>query len=159
MALLVRAEEFSSEASKSLASTTPTQQTVSLRLDISSSHLKELQIQVQRTLLYTRALVELHNHSHNSAIAAQKNLITAAPVIETLSEYPGSGEVELTKLIDWPPKLKPVPAKPLFFDSAWNYISYPGKASTVAPAVQQAVNGAQEEQQPAARGWFGFGRR
>lgn len=117
---------------------------------------------IQQTHLHTRALVELHNHANNSAIAAKKNMASAAPVVESLNEYPGSGEVDLTKIVEWPPKLKPVPVKPLFFDTAWNYVDYPGKIPAAAvPAAQQRVNGKQEEekQQPASRGWFGFGRR
>jgi signal recognition particle subunit SRP68 len=70
--------------------------------------------------------------------------------------------VDVTKLIDWPPKLKPVPVKPLFFDTAWNYVDYPGRmpaAASTASTAQQVANGTQEEQKPASKGWFGFGRK
>jgi signal recognition particle subunit SRP68 len=81
--------------------------------------------------------------------------------VESLTEYPGSGKVDLTRLVEWPPKLKPVPVKPLFFDTAWNYVEYPGRTPAAsATASKGEVNGAKEEpQQPASRGWFGFGRR
>jgi signal recognition particle subunit SRP68 len=104
----------------------------------------------------------LHNHAANSAIAARKHLANAAPVVDSLTEYPGSGEVDLSKLVEWPPKLKPVPVKPLFFDTAWNYVEYPGKSPAVAVAATKGdAEGAKKEeaQQPASRGWFGFGRR
>jgi signal recognition particle subunit SRP68 len=100
----------------------------------------------------------LHNCAANSALAAKKNFASAAPVIETLNDYPGNGVVELTKLVEWPPRLKPVPVKPLFFDTAWNYVEYPGKAPAVEK-VQDVVNGAKGEDKPASKGWFGFGRK
>lgn len=162
LALLIRAEKFSSHANESLASSASLQESTALRLDISSSRLQNVHSLIQQSHLHTRALVELHNHAANSALAVRKNLASAAPVVEALNDYPGSGEVDLAKLVEWPPKLKPVPVKPLFFDTAWNYVEYPGKtpAAAAAAAAQDAVNGAREEQQqPASRGWFGFGRR
>jgi signal recognition particle subunit SRP68 len=161
LALLIRAQEFSSLAIKSLAASAPSQEATPLRLDVSGSRLQNLQTFVQKTHLHTRALVELHNHSANSAIAARKNLTNAAPVVDSLNEYPGSGDVDLTRLVEWPPKLKPVPVKPLFFDTAWNYIDYPGQnpAMPAGVAKDKVGGGKEEAQQPASRGWFGFGKR
>jgi len=81
----------------------------------------------------------------------------------------------LTNLVTWPPRVEPVPVKPLFFDVAWNYIDYPGRAREVVESVKkggvdgvgrdesagEAVEEAVEEEQketPKKRGWFGFGR-
>jgi len=67
----------------------------------------------------------------------------------------------LQNLVTYPPKLEPVPVKPLFFDAAWNYIDYPGRE------VQLVENGGKVEEQDDSReqtaeqkkkGWFGFGR-
>jgi signal recognition particle subunit SRP68 len=53
--------------------------------------------------------------------------------------------------------------KPLFFDTAWNYVDYPGQVKEVHVKVKQeggeGVDGKKEEEKPAAKGWFGFGRR
>lgn len=90
---------------------------------------------------------------------------SAAPIVQRLDEYPTPGvQVDLNNLVTYPPKLEPVPVKPLFFDVAWNYIDYPGRAKkAVEEQVQvedvrekEEVNGVEE--QPKKRGWFGFGR-
>ena len=74
-------------------------------------------------------------------------------------------QVDLTNLVQYPPKIQPVPVKPLFLDVAWNYIDYPGRQTEtvvgkVAEAVETVINGDHEERQPEQkkRGWFGFGR-
>lgn len=77
--------------------------------------------------------------------------------------YPANGVV-LENLVTYPPKLEPVPVKPLFFDAAWNYIEYPGRevdeivvtkneSNTDTSATKSAEQTAKEK-----KGWFGFGR-
>ncbi|KAI7665616.1 hypothetical protein KC318_g7010, partial [Hortaea werneckii] len=71
-------------------------------------------------------------------------------------------------LVQYPPKIQPVPVKPLFLDVAWNYIDYPGRTAEVPAAKAaapgqdtQMANGIEEKpavEQPKKRGWFGFGR-
>lgn len=91
-------------------------------------------------------------------------MTSAAPLIQRLDDYPTPGvNVDLTNLVTYPPKLEPIPVKPLFFDVAWNYIEYPGqakkvveeKAAAVSNGVEEAVETPKEEKK---RGWFGFGR-
>ena len=80
--------------------------------------------------------------------------------MERLDEYP-HGLVDLTNLVTYPPKVEPIPVKPLFLDVAFNYIDYPGRTRK---AAGKAVNGAPEgaagkdEKKEAKKGWFGFGR-
>jgi len=65
-----------------------------------------------------------------------------------------------------------VPVKPLFFDTAWNYVEYPGRktpAGVVAAVAGRGEvvdsggagggGGSGEKKQEEKRGWFGFGRR
>jgi signal recognition particle subunit SRP68 len=64
--------------------------------------------------------------------------------------------------VTYPPKLEPIPVKPLFFDVAWNYIDYPGRvslkeAATAPKATVQPEKGQEQAGQP-KKGWFGFGR-
>lgn len=82
----------------------------------------------------------------------------AAPVVERLNEYPASGTVDLGNLVTWPPKLKPVPAKPLFLDVAWNYVEYPGRKEVVQEEVREVKEEEKVEEPKAKKGWFGFGR-
>lgn len=107
-----------------------------------------------------RGVVALSQLCANSETASKAGLANAAPVVERLNEYPSSGAVEVKNLVTWPPKLKPVPVKPLFLDVAWNYIEYPGRARAVQQAEpQEAPAEEQREQKPAAKkGWFSFGR-
>lgn len=132
------------------------------KLDIDPSSLKSLSTHLQSLTLHHRALVELQNHTNYSAIAAQKHQTSAAPVVEKLNEYPASGHVDLNLLVEWPPKLRPVPVKPLFLDTAWNYIEYPGRANAVTSgtaAVKDATTAAGKEEEKAQqkkKGWFGF---
>jgi signal recognition particle subunit SRP68 len=101
-------------------------------------------------------LVELENIS--AAQKADKSR-WKAPIIERLDEY--DDDLDLTNLVTYPPKLQPIPVKPLFFDLAWNYIEYPGRTpeavnSDIVDGV--APKKAAEEKKETKKGWFGFGR-
>jgi signal recognition particle subunit SRP68 len=119
-----------------------------------SSFLKSLlEGEVQRH----RALVELSNLAET---ASKSDGTNRQPLVERLNEYPVRG-VDLQNLVTYPPKLEPVPVKPLFFDAAWNYIEYPGRE--VQHVAENGVKGgekAQSKEQTAQqkKGWFGFGR-
>lgn len=126
------------------------------KLEVTSGQLKALSQYVQGMVSQYRGLVELTNIS--AAQKADKGR-WKSPIVERLDEY--DDDLDLTNLVTYPPKLQPIPVKPLFFDLAWNYIEYPGRA----PA---AVNGntvdgagsknATEEKKETKKGWFGFGR-
>lgn len=113
----------------------------------------------------THALVEMHKLEENSRIAAEQHMTSAAPLVQNLKAYPAPGvQVDLKNLVQYPPKIQPVPVKPLFLDVAWNYIEYPGRKPEVAvekPAKDVTmINGIEENpgEQKKSRGWFGFGR-
>ncbi|KAF7550287.1 hypothetical protein G7Z17_g5820 [Cylindrodendrum hubeiense] len=82
-------------------------------------------------------------------------------LVETLLDYPING-VDLTKIVEYPPKMALIPMKPIFLDVAWNYIDYPGKAvverQPAAAKEESTSSDAPAPQEPAKRGWFGFGR-
>lgn len=80
----------------------------------------------------------------------------SVPLIDRLGEYPAAG-VDLGNIVEYPPKLPFVPAKPIFLDVAWNYIEYPGRR--IKEVERNAEREAGEEAPaPQKRGWFGFGR-
>ncbi|TKA30063.1 hypothetical protein B0A50_02782 [Salinomyces thailandicus] len=138
-------------------------------LGVSQTSCLDLQKHVGASLARTHALVEMHKLEDNARLAAEKHQTSAAPLIQNLNAYPTPGvQVDLKNLVQYPPKIQPVPVKPLFLDVAWNYIDYPGRKAT-APAVKAAaepeqdtpmVNGADggAAEQPKKKGWFGFGR-
>lgn len=81
------------------------------------------------------------------------------PLIERLDEYP-AGDGDLSNLVDYPPKVQPIPVKPLFFDVAWNYIDYPREGKKVVQSEREATAQAPaaEPKRETKRSWFGFGR-
>lgn len=157
LALFARAESL---AAKAIPAASPSVEGPP-KLDISVGQAKALHSALQSSIAQYRGLVELQKHSSSVALQAQKNTTFATPTVEKLHEYPPNG-VDLHNLVTYPPKLQPVPVKPLFLDVAWNYIEYPGqtKAEAPAPASTRNVGKSEEKQEekPAKRGWFGFGR-
>lgn len=163
LALLKRAQDLleahplsQSPASANDTSAPPT-------LDLPASASANLAKHVSSLLSRTHALVELHNFESSSATAAAKIAPNAAPLVQKLNSYPAPGtHVDLTNLVTYPPKVEPVPVKPLFLDVAWNYIDYPGRQTR--PAVEgekPVINGvaeASKDEPQKKKGWFGFGR-
>lgn len=83
-------------------------------------------------------------------------------MIERLDAYPAEGVVDLTNLVTYPPKLQLIPVKPIFLDTAWNYIDYPGRpkkgTATALDGEAEETPSRAEPKKEAKKGWFGFGR-
>lgn len=146
-------------SAKSLASSPETNEPP--RSEVSREQAGWLQQLLDGLVSQHRALVELDADKSVHASAGGKKTGHTAPVIERLDQYPATG-VDLTRLVTYPPRLEAIPVKPLFFDIAWNYIQYPGRA-VPAPlsgekVTMDGVQGKAEEKKEAKRGWFGFGR-
>ena len=129
-------------------------------ISISSSDAQFIHYLLQGELQRNRALVEISNLSSKS----QANGIPGSgfPLVERLNKYPADGQVDLTNLVTYPPKLEPIPVKPLFFDVAWNYIDYPARvaAKETANETKAPMEAGKKEQEQAPqqqkKGWFGF---
>ncbi|KAF2800935.1 hypothetical protein K505DRAFT_344804 [Melanomma pulvis-pyrius CBS 109.77] len=130
------------------------------KLAVSEQQAQTLKQDLGNLTSHYRGLVALSQLSSSSETVAKTQLTKAAPIVERLNEYPTSGSVDLKNLVTWPPKLKPVPVKPLFLDVAWNYIEYPGRIQQKhAPEPEKMqVDEKAEDAKPAKKGWFGFGR-
>lgn len=158
LALFVRAQDLAAQASAA-ASETPASPSSPPNLDIAPPSIKALGNHLEALISQYRGLVTLHNLATPTAATTT----ASAPLVERLNEYPAHG-VDLANLVTYPPRLRPVPVKPLFFDVAWNYVEYPGRAK--GEVVENGVeggNGAEKEEErveekPVRRGWFGFGR-
>lgn len=104
-----------------------------------------------------RALVEIANLRRQAdkgdSMAAQP------PLIDRLGQYPSKG-VDLENIVTYPPKMEPIPIKPLFLDVAFNHVQYPKEKTTKAGVLENTTNAksGETEKQPAKKGWFGFGR-
>lgn len=174
LALYARALELAQTASNTLGDSTTIPDSPP-RLDVSGELSAQLTSTLNKLVTQYRALAELKvltqrsepgKDTNNAEVSSQA--FRGTPLIERLNRNEYIDNVDLTNLVNYPPKLRPVPVKPLFFDIAWNYIGYPGQRGNEGEEV--AVNGKaedrtaaapekkQEEQKPAKRGWFGFGR-
>jgi signal recognition particle subunit SRP68 len=129
-------------------------------MEVSGEQTQTLKKNLENLNSHYRGVVALSQLFANSETASKAGLANAAPVVERLNEYPSSGSVDLKNLVTWPPKLKPVPVKPLFLDVAWNYVEYPGRAPQVQePEPEKApVEEKKKEKPQAKKGWFSFGR-
>ncbi|KAL8725725.1 MAG: hypothetical protein Q9166_007175 [cf. Caloplaca sp. 2 TL-2023] len=128
------------------------------KLDVKPAEATSLNDLLERSVLQYRALVELDNLN---SVMAKKDGVKAAAMIERLDEYPPEG-VDLSNLVTYPPKLQPVPVKPIFLDLAWNYIDYPGRRrkgpSAAVDEKLEEPTPKVEQKKEAKKGWFGFGR-
>lgn len=153
LALLSRALDLANRASPH-ASSTQTPDEKPPNLDITPAQASDLHSLLQSLVSQHRALVELDNIRSASS---NKNNNPVPPLIERLDEYPPN-DVDLTKLVTYPPKVEPIPVKPLFLDVAFNYIEYPGRVRKInGKAVNGVTEGAKGVEEK-KRGWFGFGR-
>jgi signal recognition particle subunit SRP68 len=156
LALCNRALSLSSQTA-SASNSSASSSSKAPKLEVAEEQSQKLKQNLTNLTSHYRGVVALSQLSANSETASKAGLTSAAPVVERLNEYPASGTVDLKNLVTWPPKLKPVPVKPLFLDVAWNYVEYPGR---VAPAKQEPkVEEETKPKEPAPKkGWFSFGR-
>lgn len=179
LALCSRALSLATQAAAALQSSPPPTSNAT-KLAVSHDQAQTLQTTLQNLTSHYRGVVALSQLTATSASTSSKPSLatttttTPPPVVERLNEYPASGSVDLKNLVTWPPKMKPVPVKPLFLDVAWNYVEYPGRAPAVQQPEAEAGAGAGAETvvdtavAPAAeqtaerpqvkKGWFSFGR-
>ncbi|KAF4301882.1 hypothetical protein GTA08_BOTSDO06315 [Botryosphaeria dothidea] len=153
LALFARALEL---ASRAIATGTSASAPAPPKLDVTREQAESLHNRVQGLASQYRALIDLHTHVTDKSSTSKGTI--SAPIVERLNEYP-SGDVDLQNLVQWPPKLQPVPVKPLFLDVAFNYIDFPGRAKAAVENGGVKLDQAPAPQEePKKKGWFGFGR-
>lgn len=129
-------------------------------IEVTSEQVKSLHSLLQGHVSQHHALLELHNLHAEAAKKDESRSKYALPLIEHLDGYPASG-ADLRNLVTYPPRIQPIPAKPLFFDIAFNYLEYPGRLKTAEEGITGAPDAPAVQPQPkkdARKGWFGFGR-
>lgn len=155
LGLFARAQELAQHSvSSSSTSNVP-------RLDVSAAQHEALTFYLMAMTLRYRALADLQIHMAASQQASQSKQYVP-PLLERLQLNQYDDRVDLTNIVNYPPKLQPIPMKPLFFDLAWDYIQYPGRAQEAeikaATPIAAPVKTEKAEETPKKRGWFGFGR-
>ncbi|KAL1970689.1 hypothetical protein VTN77DRAFT_4333 [Rasamsonia byssochlamydoides] len=147
LALFARALDLASAAQKIIQSTPDSDGPP--RLDVSSQQVQALGSTLRGLVAQYRGLVTLDRLSE----AEHDSSTSQPPLIERMDEYVADG-LDLGNLVPFPPKMQPIPVKPLFLDVAWNYIDYPREGKQKPePETKPA-----EEKKEGRRGWFGFGR-
>lgn len=159
LALLARATQLLTNALPTLVSLPNSQDSSPPSIAISASDARNLESLLRGELQRHRALVELSNLTTASPSPSAAST-PAAPLIDRLSTFPPNGSVDLTNLVTYPPKIEPIPVKPLFFDVAWNYIEYPSQKeeNTASAGSTESDEKPKKIQEKAGKGWFGFGR-
>lgn len=128
-------------------------------IEVTRSDAESLRDTLKGELQRSRALVEMSNLKKQKDKGNAK--IVPRPLVDRLGQYPVGGVVDLENIVPYPPKLEPLATKPLFLDVAWNYVRYPDKQGASATGAAQSKapqKTSAKEEQPAKKGWFGFGR-
>ncbi|KAJ5503453.1 Signal recognition particle subunit SRP68 [Penicillium fimorum] len=125
------------------------------KLDVSQVQSSILQSTLRDLVARYRGLVTLEKVTAEEASQSSQR-----PMVERLQQFAGSG-LDLNNLVPYPPKMQPIPVKPLFLDVAWNYIDYPreGQQQEAPTQPQAQAQVPVEEETKGRRGWFGFGGR
>lgn len=126
-------------------------------IEVIKSDAEFLQNLLKGELQRCRALVEIANLRKQADRGDSKAV--QRPLIDRLGQYPSKG-VDLENIVTYPPKMEPIPVKPLFLDVAFNHVQYPKEKTAKAGVVENKTNtkAGEPEKQPAKKGWFGFGR-
>ncbi|ORX81532.1 hypothetical protein K493DRAFT_411954 [Basidiobolus meristosporus CBS 931.73] len=122
-------------------------------LVIPESQISELETMVRRQKSKVHAAWYLQQGNEEAGITGQMSNMNIddikeeaqnnVPLIDSLEAYPEvmpKNSEGLPYLIDLPPKLQPVPCKPLFFDIAFNKIEYPSTLDERAGKSQDAAS-------------------
>ncbi|KMQ43043.1 signal recognition particle [Trichophyton rubrum] len=161
LALFIRAGELVSKALPSCSEETEAS-SHPLGVDVTRSQAEELHVQLEHLVWQYRGIVEIEKLAAESD---QRDPATLPPVVRRMQEYHPDG-VDLSNLVAYPPRLEPIPVKPIFLDLAWNYIQYPmEKKKGILSDTAGATSAVGAEPAPSAepkketkKGWFGFGR-
>ncbi|KAH7375051.1 signal recognition particle 68 kDa protein [Plectosphaerella cucumerina] len=166
LALIKHAHDLAHESAEALSQVPQPPSGSARNIQVTAEDAEYLQKFLTGELQRHRALVHIFNLQQEAAKAEAMDT-QSVPLIERLHEYP-FGPVDLSRIVDIPPKVTAIPVKPIFLDIAWNYIDYPrGKGAAPAgakPAQQQksaapaATPAEKEAPQTQKKGWFGFGR-
>nr|KMM70532.1 hypothetical protein CPAG_06843 [Coccidioides posadasii RMSCC 3488] len=152
LALFARASDLASKCQS--ANAHPTSAAGLSRMEVSGQQANALSTHLQHLIWQYRGIVEIEKLNDEASRAENSTL---PPLLERLGGYP-SASPDLSNLVTYPPKIQPIPVKPLFFDVAWNYIDYPREAKRAIDVRESTTADTEEKPEPKKRGWFGFGR-
>ena len=159
LALINHSVQLCQKASSELPNDADVPATSAVSIDVSREAVSALDTLLNGELHRHQALVHMDNLRNEEREAASANTAAQPALVTQLHKYPL--DIDLSRIVDFPPKMELISLKPIFLDVAWNYIEYPGKTPAAAAASEPAftAQGAGDgEDQPRKKGWFGFGR-
>ncbi|RPA95997.1 hypothetical protein L873DRAFT_1812095 [Choiromyces venosus 120613-1] len=122
LALFARALSHITSSSPPPTHSAPTSQSHK-GLEITPIDSQALKTALENEVARFRALAEMDLIAAKAAKTAGKG---AGALVERLDQYP-EGKIDFENgIVQWPPKVTPVPVKPVFLDVAFNFIEYPG---------------------------------
>ncbi|CAG8486057.1 8117_t:CDS:10 [Diversispora eburnea] len=137
--LYERANEYNLQAKTSLSNLTPDKEDI---LIISKENVDNLESLLRSHKVKAHAALNFYHSGDDSDITEKMNELgideekskarnkkDEMPLIEHLNQYPLNLSINNVNLINFPPEFTAIPAKPLFFDIASNYINYPSNLS------------------------------
>ncbi|CUS13715.1 unnamed protein product [Tuber aestivum] len=107
-------------------------------LDITPAEFQSLKSTLENEVARFRALAEMDLIAAKSAKTVGKG---AGALVERLDQYP-EGKIDFENgIVQWPPKVAPVPVKPVFLDVAFNFIEYPSDGTPRAVKDKKVEEG------------------
>ncbi|CAJ0859699.1 2332_t:CDS:10 [Entrophospora sp. SA101] len=129
--LYERAREYNAQAKASLSKITSN----------NSGNDDEILIVTQKDVDELENLLRAHKCKVHASRCLQHG---TSYLLENLNQYPTNFSKTNARLIKFPPEFSPIPAKPLFFDIAYNYLDFPPNLSQRAghkPTKESAIFG------------------
>ncbi|KAF9284063.1 signal recognition particle subunit srp68 [Mortierella antarctica] len=161
IALFDRAQAYATQIRSSVGRSKPEVDSI----DVTEQELADLESKIRGRKCQVHAAWYLEaGHSENiedklSSMSLDEKSLDEPALIKRLDTYPTSitskANPTVPHLVDFPPALQPIPAKPLFFDIAFNHMDYNHDAIAERSGRPKAQN------EGSSGGWFGsiWGRK
>ena len=145
LALFHRAHQYMGTALPSLLASPPAEASHK-GLEVTAADAHQLHDQLFGEVARYQALVEMDMLAAQAGPSEQYGVL-----LERLHQWPEKVDFE-NGIVQWPPKVQPVPVKPMFLDIAWNFIEYP---SSEAAKKEQAQRQADKKEAEEKKGLLG----
>ncbi|KAF9559619.1 signal recognition particle subunit srp68 [Mortierella alpina] len=163
IALFDRAQAYATQIRSGLGRSTGPEGDVD-SFNVTEKELQEMESKIRGRKCQVHAAWYLENGEDSieeriTAMSLDEKSLDEPALIKRLDTYPTSitskANPTVPHLVDFPPALQPIPAKPLFFDIAFNHMDYNHDALAERSGRPKQTN------ESAAGGWFGsiWGRK
>ncbi|KAG9320402.1 hypothetical protein KVV02_005220 [Mortierella alpina] len=163
IALFDRAQAYATQIRSGLGRSAGSESDVD-SFNVTEKELQEMEAKIRGRKCQVHAAWYLENGEDSieeriTAMSLEEKSLDEPALIKRLDTYPTSitskANPTVPHLVDFPPALQPIPAKPLFFDIAFNHMDYNHDA------LAERSGRPKQQNESAAGGWFGsiWGRK